>query len=94
LILSVAPAARNLKPWSWAAVNRVVRIAKVKILRNRCLFLHIGAVVPPHLEVLEAVQDVQAAPVQTAAAVIKFEEDDCYTPAERKSIKKLREFLS
>jgi hypothetical protein len=94
LILSVAPAARNLKSWSWAAVNRVVRIAKVKILKSRCPFLHTEVVIPLHPEVREAVQDVQAAPVQTAAAAIKFEEDSCHTPAERKSIKNLREFLS
>jgi len=94
LILSVAPAARNLKPWSWAAVNRDARTVKVKTWKNRCLFLHIGVVVPLHPEVREAVQDVQAAPVQTAAAAIKFEEAGCQTPAERKSIKNLREFLS
>jgi hypothetical protein len=87
LILSVAPAVKNLKPWSWAVVNRLVRTVKVKILKSRCLFLRSEVVVPLHPEVRAVGQDVQTAPVPTAAAAIKFEEAGCHTATERESIK-------
>jgi hypothetical protein len=72
LILSVVPAARNLRPWSWEAVNPNAQIAKARILKSRCLFsrIEVGAV-PPHPEVRAAVRVVPVAPAPTAVHAIK-----------------------
>ncbi|MFC1845202.1 hypothetical protein ACFLZ5_10520 [Thermodesulfobacteriota bacterium] len=66
----------------------------MKILKSRCLFSRTEAVVRLHPEVQAVGQDVQVAPVPTAAAAIKFEEASCHTAVERESKKNLREFLS
>ena len=92
MILSVALVARNLKPWLWAVVNRGVRNVKVKILKSLCLFLRIEAVVPLHPKIRVVGQDVQAAPVPTAAVAIKLKEIGCHAVAERESIKKYGNF--
>jgi len=73
LILNVVLAARNLKHWSWGAVNRVVRIVKVKTLKNRCLYLLIEVVeIPLHQEVRAVVQDVPVAPAPVAVHAIRL----------------------
>jgi len=67
MILSVVPAARNSKPWSWEAASRNARNAKVKTCRSRCLFLPIGAGVNPlRRAAREVVPVVQAVQVPTA----------------------------
>jgi len=72
LILSAAPAVRNLKHWSWGAENRVALTVKVMTLKSRCLFLPIEAVgIPLHPEVRAVGQDVRAVPALTAVPVIK-----------------------
>ena len=73
LILSVAPAVRNLRLWSWGAASRVVLTAKVRILQSRCLFLRIEVeAVPPHPEVRAVAQDVLAVQVPIAAPAIRI----------------------
>ena len=73
LILNVVPAARNLKHWLWEAANRVVRIVKVRTLKNRCLFLLNEVVeIPLHQEVRAVAQDVPVAPAPVAVHVIRL----------------------
>jgi len=74
LILSVVPAARNSKLWSWEAANQLVLTVKVRILKSRCLFSRIEVVeIPLHPEVLAVDRDVPVVPVQAAVHVIRFE---------------------
>jgi hypothetical protein len=71
LILSVVPAARNLKHLSWEAANRGAQIAKVRILKNRCRFSRIEAVMGlPHQEAQAVVRVAQVVRVPTAVLVI------------------------
>ena len=71
LILSVKRAARNLKPWSWAAANQAVRTARARIYRNRCQYLPTVPVATLRLpEVQAAVPAVQAVQAQTAVHAI------------------------
>jgi len=74
LILSVVPAARNSRPWSWGAASRRVLTVKVRISKSKCLFSPIEVVgIPPHPEVPAVDLDVPAAPAQAAVHVIRIE---------------------
>jgi hydroxymethylbilane synthase len=71
LILSVDPAARNLKHLSWGAASRNVQNVKAEICKSRCRFSRIGAVaILPHQVVRAAVQAVPVVPAQAAVHVI------------------------
>jgi hypothetical protein len=72
LILSVVPAAKNLKPWSWEAVSLSVLNARAGTLKSRCRFLRIAAAVEvPHPVIQVVAQDVQAVQAQTAVHAIE-----------------------
>ena len=71
LILSVVPAVRNSKHWSWEAANRVVLTVKVRIFKSRCLFSRIEVVpILLHPAVRAVGQDVPVAPARTVVPAI------------------------
>jgi len=71
LILSVVPAAKNLKPLSWEAANRLVRTVKAKTLSSRCQYLPTEAAAALlHPEVQAAAgADAEDVPAPVAAVV-------------------------
>ena len=72
LILSAAPAARNLRLWWWAAANHAVLNVRAATCRSRCRSLPTVQVVILHHPGVQAVaQAVPAVPAQAALPAIE-----------------------
>ena len=94
MTLSAAPAARNLKPLSWEAVNPGALNVKAMTCKSRCLFSRIGAVeIPPHPEDQAVVRAVPVVPAPTAIRVIKQERSAISVQLEKSKYKITRQGL-